>query len=240
MHQKLEEIRLRFTFALLLVLLFYMPAPVWAAVSCNLKAAPRISVTPVKSQIKYNFTKTKADLNKINVDTISPYGPHHKTNVSGLMSGSIQLASNVSFMQETYDSKNQGCLYLKAVNVKIHIDPTIYIAREFPKSSCMHNAILAHEFKHVEVDRLIVNKYINLIGRALGKEVDRQSQRYGPMKIIRIAEVQEDIKKSIYDVVLDMNDDMNRERRRRQQAVDTLEEYDSIGVRCKREKALKR
>jgi hypothetical protein len=204
-----------------------------ARLSCEAKSKSRVNVTPVQSNIVYDFSKSKAQLNRMDVDTISPYGPQHKTNVSGLMSGSIQLKSNVAFMHETYKYLGRGCVYLKGVDVEIHLEPTIFIANDYKRGGCMYNAILAHEFKHVREDQLIINKYTNLIGQALEKAVARQGNSFGPMRLSYMPEIQLQVKNAIEHAVLRVNDRMNKERQKRQQAIDTIEEYDAVGRRCK-------
>ena len=213
--------------------LVLMPFEAQAGIECHAKTPPRITVKPVQSNILYDFTKSKEDLNRIDVDTISPYGPQHKTDVSGLMSGAIQLKSNVSFAHETYKYLGRGCVYLKGVDVKIHLEPTIYIANDFEKGSCMYNAILTHEFKHVKEDQLIINKYTNLLGRALDRVVNEQGESFGPMRLHRMDETQLQVKDAIHRVVLKMNDKLNKERRKRQQAIDNIDEYKYVGNRCK-------
>lgn len=215
-------------------MLHLSPTPVLAEVKCQAKTAPKITVNPSKSRVRYDFTKSKAQLNNVDVDTISPYGPNHKTNVSGLMSGSIQVKSNMGFMHETYDQLGKGCLYLKSVDVSVHIDPTIFIASEYPTGSCMHNAVLVHELKHVREDQLVVNKYSNIIGRALARFVDSQGPAFGPYEEERLPFVQQNIQNSIGKVLKQYNQQLNEERQKRQQAIDSLEEYESIGRRCKK------
>lgn len=209
------------------------PTPVVAEIKCHAKTAPKINVLPTKSRVQYDFTKTKAELNNVDVDTVSPYGPNHQTQVSGLMSGSIQVEHQVGFMHETYEQLGTGCLYLKEVDVRVHIEPIIFIAKEHPRGTCYHNAVLTHERKHVREDQLIVNKYANLIGKALVKIVDSQGPAFGPYEIERLPLVQQNIQNSLNKVVQKYNDSMNLERQRRQQAIDSFEEYESIGVRCK-------
>jgi len=213
-------------------MLYLAPTPVVATVECHAKTAPKINITPSKSMVKYDFTKTKPELNTFDVDTISPYGPNHHTYVSGLMSGALQVSHQVGFMHEKYEQVDQGCIYLKSVEVKVHIDPTIYIAKEYPKGSCMHSAVLTHERKHVREDQLIVNKYTNIIGQAVLKLVKSQDAAFGPYEIARLPFVQQNIENSINKVVKKYTDQMNHERQQRQQAIDNLEEYESIGARC--------
>ncbi|MCI5059891.1 MAG: hypothetical protein MRY79_02340 [Alphaproteobacteria bacterium] len=204
-----------------------------APIKCQIKVAPRINVTPSKSNVRYDFTRSKAELNRFDVDTISPYGPRHKTTVSGLMSGAIRVQSRVSFMHETYAQLGLGCVYLKSVDVKVHINPTIYIAREYKQGSCMHTAVLVHERKHVREDQLIVNKYAKIIGQAIKAVVNSQDGAFGPFETERIPFVQQNVQNSIQKIVKKYNQKMNEERQERQQAIDTLEEYESIGARCK-------
>ncbi len=202
-------------------------------IQCKTKQAPKINVIPSNSHVRYDFSKTKAQLNTVDVDTVSPYGPNHKTYVSGLMSGSIEMKSQVAFAQETYPRRQQGCLYVQSVDVKIHIDPTIFVASEYPKGSCMHNAVLTHEYKHVREDQLIVNKYSNIIGRVLADVVNSRGAAFGPYETARIPHVQQNVQNSFAEVIKKYNQKMNEERQRRQQGIDSLEEYQSIGKRCK-------
>lgn len=208
--------------------------PASTQVECVAQTAPKINILPSKNRVRYDFTKTKAQLNNVDIDTVSPYGPIHQTMVSGLMSGSIQMKHQVEFIHQTYEGLGQGCLYLKSVDVKVHIDPTIYIASEYPSGSCMHNAVLNHERKHVREDQLIVNKYANQIGRALSDVVNSQKGAFGPYEEERLPYVQQNVQNSITKVVKKLNDLMNMERQRRQQAIDSFEEYESIGKSCKK------
>jgi len=206
--------------------------PVRQVVSCQNKVPPRINVIPSKSRVRYDFTKRKSQLNTVDVDTVSPYGPQHKTEVSGLMSGSIQVKHEISFMHEMYQSIDAGCLYIRSVDVSVHIEPTIYVAAEYAKGTCMHNAVLAHEHKHVREDQLIVNKYATIIGKAMQRVVNAQGASFGPYSINRVPLVQKNVQNSLNTVLKKYNDQMNAERRKRQQAIDSFEEYESIGKRC--------
>lgn len=201
-------------------------------IECYPKKAPKISVIPSNSLIKYDFTKTKAQLNNVDVDTVSPYGPRHKTSVSGLMSGAIATKSEMSFTQEVYEYQGVGCTYIKSMDVTLHIDPTIFIASEFPKGTCMHTAIMQHELKHVREDQLIINKYANTLGRELSLVIDKFRKKYKPVLISEIPALQEDIQKIVHDVLREHSQKLNEERQERQQAIDSFEEYESIGKSC--------
>lgn len=152
-RQTIEIMKLTSVIAILLVLFGISLSERAYAIECRAKIAPQVNVKPMTRNVQYDFTKTKAELNSFDVDTISPYGPQHKTQVSGLMSGSIQTKSQVELLHEKYALQGKGCLYLKSANVTISIDPTIFVAKEYKKGSCYHNAVLNHERKHVQIGR---------------------------------------------------------------------------------------
>ena len=218
---------------LIFISVIMMPEPAYADIECYAKTKPRINVKPQRGRIKYDFTKNKQQLSNVDVDTISPYGANHQTSVGGLMSGSIQVSTDVSFMTETHQHLGRGCVFINEINVKIDLNPTIYVASEFPKGGCMHNVILAHEYKHVDVDRLVINKYVNLIGRELSQRIDTMGSTFGPMRLKRMRETQVMVKDELHGIIIRMNDEMTEERRKRQQAIDNIEEYEAIGKRCK-------
>ncbi len=205
----------------------------YAPIACVPRIPPKVSVIPSKSQVKYDFSKSRSDLQNFDIDTISPYGPEHKSHVGGLMSGSIQIGRSIGYMHETYKQVGKGCVHLKEIDVKIHIEPTIYIASEYKKGSCLYNEILKHEKKHVREDQLIVNKYAMKIGQALAKVMDDNGPVFGPYKIEELPAIQKNMNETLGTVIDSFNTKMNDERRVRQQAIDSRSEYDQVSERCR-------
>ncbi len=138
-------------------------------VECRLKKAPQIHVAASDTTVRYDHTKTQKELDKMGTDTVSPYGANAQTHVGGLMAGEVSISQNIRIMQESWPHLNAGCLYVDSLKVDIHIKPVIYIARDYPKGGCMYQAIMQHEKKHIEVDRMIVNKYTKIIINVLVK-----------------------------------------------------------------------
>lgn len=204
-----------------------------AEVQCAPRKAPEITVVPSNSKIRYNFTKSQTDLDGFDIDTLSPYGPNKETHVGGLMEGEISVEHRIRFMQETYQSLDQGCLHIDTIDVKIHIDPIIYIASEHKEGSCKHDAILDHEKKHVRVDRITVNKYAKKIGKALQAELRSSGASYGPFSGASLPEEQSRIQEIVGDIIKLETNRMNQERRKKQQEVDSLEEYERIDRMCR-------
>jgi hypothetical protein len=201
-------------------------------IQCQLKKAPEITVSASDTNVKYDHTKTKAQLGNFDIDTVSPYGPNVQTHVGGLMSGEVSISQQMRFMHETYPALNTACLYVDQINVRIHIKPVVYIAREFPKTGCMYKAIMEHEKKHVRVDRYIVNKYTNILVRALDAQLKKTNAAHGPMALSDIKSYQEKLNEVFNQTVSRYSKQMSNERRILQQQVDSLEEYERVRNQC--------
>ncbi len=209
--------------------LLYMSA---AAIDCKKQALPPVRVSPSKSVIQYDNSKSQDELDLMEIDTVNPYGQNKETHVGGLMSGEIRVEHQIGFVQERYEQINQACLHYDSVTVNMIINPTIYIARENPVGSCSYNAILEHEKKHVEADRIVVNKYAKRIGEALSYALNKYGATFGPFEASRVAAVQTKLQTYIDGIVKAEVDKMNKERMIIQQSIDSLEEYERVRRLC--------
>ena len=201
--------------------------------SCEGQPSPQVNVTPSASRIQYNFTKSKADLKNAKTESVSPFGADRELIVTGLMTGKMTLRTNFKFTNAEYNKDGLKCLYLTAVNVTIHLDPTVYVAREYPQGGCMHNTILAHEMKHVNEDQYIANKYINEIGRGISKAIALKGASYGPYPYAQMDAIAEEVKETLGAEIQYVNRLMQAERDQQHASIDSLEEYESIHRKCK-------
>lgn len=199
---------------------------------CKPDKPARVTIKANTDQVSYDFSKSEKDLNKFNVDTVNPYGNNVITDVGGLMKGGIETRQAMQFSTLTHKGLGQVCYWYDKVDVLVHIHPTIYIASEFPRGSCKHEAIMGHEHKHVQVDREIVNKYVALIGKAVKAEVDR-NMIFGPLPVAEGKATEAWLQRRISSIVKQYTDMMDAERRTRQQAVDSLPEYERVNKMCK-------
>ncbi len=198
---------------------------------CKADRTPQIEVKTSTDQVTWDFSKSQKDLDRFSIDTDNPYGANMITHVGGLMSGGIELRETMSYRTITHNRMNQICYWFDKVVVTLHINPTIYIASEFPQGSCKHNAIKEHELKHIEVDREIVNKYAGMIGQALRDDMAKQSL-FGPYMLAQTKDVEKYLKERVEYVLRYYSDMMQDERKRRQQLVDSLHEYERVNKLC--------
>ncbi len=198
---------------------------------CKPNSVPKINVRTSTTPVAYDFSKTEHDLNGFSVDTINPYGEGVSTDVGGLMRGGITVSHTVKYETSTDRVSRQMCYYYSQIDIVIHINPTVYVAREFPQGSCKHNAILQHENQHVIIDREVVNKYAQIIGQNVSADIGRQSM-FGPIQGSEHAAMETYIADHMKQLVSTYTDQMNAERRQRQQAHDSMAEYERVNRMC--------
>lgn len=220
-----------FSFALLICLLWTFHAFA-AIVSCPPKPAGKVNIIWSSDAVKYDFTKSQNQMDSMETDTVNPYDRSVKTHVGGLMKGGINMKSQIQVAGLSYSQSQMICQWIDKMDITIAIDPTIYIAREYPKGGCEHRAILEHEMKHVFVDRSIVKKYAPMIKEHLEKAVLKVGI-VGPKPERKRAEFHKKITDYMSAQLKAVTDKMYAERRALQAKVDSREEYDRVSGLCK-------
>ena len=203
-------------------------------VECRMKSAPQINVVAsgVDPVIEHRMTVAQLNKFKPQLNTQSPFGPGVETHVQGLTSGKIGMEGAYEFETETWDILGKVCLYVKRVDVKIALDPKIYIAREYPEGSCHYNAVLAHEKKHWRVDRDVVNKYTGVIVRGVNNALKQVGFVHGPYDVASLPALQQQIGGVINGVIEGYAKNLNAERLANQRKIDTLAEYRKVAAQC--------
>lgn len=221
----------RFFWIFAVFMVFAVPGQARAQVTCPSQNAGAVNVIWGSDNIQYDFTKSQRQMDRMEIDTKSPYGRGVKTHVGGLMRGGISIESRVQVASITYPRAQKICQWVDTMQVNLRIDPKIYIARQHKRGTCEHNVILEHEMKHVFVDREIVKKYVPILRNNLQKAIYKvgivgpKDQRDGDRYQQKISDYMDKALKTV-------TDQLYAERRKRQQAVDTLEEYERVANAC--------
>lgn len=191
---------------------------------------PQVKITVTTTPVKYDNSKTESQLKGFKIDTVNPYGTQVETEVGGLMSGGLQMKSNIQIAWET--DKRSACFWYHTIEVIMHIDPTIYIAKEFSPGSCMYNAVLAHEMKHIETDREVAKYWRPRLQRYLQQQIDRVGV-YGPVPAARQVEVRAKMTQLMKTSMEQASQPIDTDRRARQQAIDNRAEYERVNALCR-------
>lgn len=202
------------------------------SIQCSPKIPPKIKVLSSKSHVEYDFTKEKNDLDRFEIDTVSPYDHAHDIAVGGVTSGSINDSREILFLRDLHPEWEMGCVHIKEVNVTVHFDPTIYIASEYKKGSCEHREILKHEKKHIRADQVVINQYINDLEAGLNALLVNRGYSFGPYRMSELDVVQKNVQAAYEQIIAQSKEKMRLHREKAHQAIDTKEEYDSIAAMC--------
>jgi len=147
-------------------------SPARQKITCRVEEAPRIKVAVTTNDIAYDYTRGARELTGLKTDTTSPYPPGSDTVTGGLRQDHPTIRTKMEWDVVWEDISNIGCMRYKEVNIEIHMQPKIFLAKEFDNGTC-REAVLTHERKHVQVDREVMNKYAGIIGRSVQDIVNR-------------------------------------------------------------------
>lgn len=200
-------------------------------IACPVQKNARVDVRWHSHPIKYDNSRTMADLNSSQIDSDNPYGVHVSTDVGGLMSGKMEYKSNIQVSSLRYPVSRVTCLWIDKVVINIVIDPTVQIAAEHPKGTCQYNAILEHEHKHVAIDRKVVTDYLEHIRQAATLSVQKVGM-VGPKPDDTVEGYKKKMSDYISGAVTKVVDEMYATRTKRQKALDNKEEYDRVSAKC--------
>lgn len=220
-----------FRFFSVLFAVLVMPFVAHAEIECKSQPVGQVNVVWGSDEIKYDFKKSQSQMDRIKSDTVNPYHRSVKTHVGGLMQGGIAIKSGIQIATLSYPRAKKICQWVGNMQVSLNISPKILISREHKKGTCKHKAILEHEMKHVFVDREVVKKYVPII-RANMLAAVKKVGIVGPKNARDEKKFHEKITKYMEDQLKIVSDQMYAERSKRQQGVDTLEEYERVARVC--------
>lgn len=199
---------------------------------CTMTQPTIITVTPKTQEVKFDYSKTLDALQGQATDTIDPYGFHGVSMTQGYMQGAISIKPEVKLGHQTYPSMGAACLWYESIHITLEIDPTIVIAKEVSQDACMHEAVKVHEMKHIRVDREIVNKYSKSIAAKIDDAIRQRGYVSQPVAIGNAQALAERMQTTVMQIIDLELKKMDIERTERQQAIDSLEEYERVRALC--------
>lgn len=97
------------------------------------------------------------DLSIAQLNRKARHGPGHR--ILGLAEAGLEFGWAVSFQWQPYGAGY--CFWVRRTKLAIRQpSPDIYVAREYRRSSCAYQAILAHERRHMKISRDQINRYL--------------------------------------------------------------------------------
>ena len=201
-------------------------------ITCPAHDPTEINVIPHTAKVMYDYTNSLGQLQSYKTDTVDPYEFQGQTITQGFMKGQIELRHKIMFGQVKEERSGYGCLWYDTIDIRLNIDPKIFIAKELSKDKCMRESIIEHELKHVRVDREIVNKYAKSMGQSVYNALKSRGFSVGPIRVDRMEEVKSKMQRVVKQVLELEYKKLGIERRERQRAVDSLDEYERVDNEC--------
>ena len=207
-------------------LLLQAATPGW----CVPQRPPHIDVKIDMKAPRLDLTKSMQDLGQFDIDTINPYAGRPGTVVvGGLTRGAIRVSHQVQVAGARYIGNS--CVWFNRVDLVIRLDPVVYVAKEFKPGTCRYDAVRAHEQKHVQVDRDMVNRYQGAYVEAVRAAL-KKTPVAGPAPVAQEPQLQAALAEQVRQAVTALTDRLEAERKQAQQAVDTAQEYDRVAALC--------
>lgn len=195
---------------------------------------PVINVIAKGTDLVLDTSKSIAELTTFKPLTgPSPYADDSQTYIQGLARGKVGVSARYQFATQTFTSLGQECMFVSQVDIYLNIDPTIYIAREYPKGTCYYNAVLEHELKHFRTDRALINKYTTILVKAANNTLKTIGFLHGPYAVAQRGQVQGQITQTMDMIIGKYGENFSAERDQAQSHVDTMTEYDRVHALCK-------
>lgn len=215
------------------IVLMVAGAPVHAVsqdVTCNAPTIPKIRIVPKTQAVKYNMKKSLKSLQQPD-SNIPDFGENMQ--VRGYMDAKINHKKDVKFSAKALPDGQGTCSWYKSVDVEIMIEPTIVIAKEVARDKCMRKAVIEHEMKHIRTDRQMINEVSHILGKRVFAAMKAKNFVGGPVPDEKIQDLADQMGGDVYRVINETLEAANKERHKRQSAVDTRAEYSRVTALCK-------
>ena len=202
---------------------------------CPPQQMPMVHIEVINNPPRYDNTYSSAELGEIPIDTKIARHSDEVFVTGGLTRGQITTAWETSFAKMLDERSGIACIWLKDIRLTLSYTPNVYIASEHRPGSCRYDVIMEHEVRHVNTDIMTLNEYLPLIQQNVQYAVDTLGVR-GPYQDIQTDRIRQDMQDVISSRLRDTLSEMDTVRRKRQQMIDTRQEYMRLSGLCPNER----
>jgi hypothetical protein len=145
----------------------------------------------------------------------------------GLTHGDTHVDSTYTFL--AVPARNgQVCLWPKRIQVRIQTASVVSVTRDVGRNSCEWHAVLEHEMKHVEADRMTAWR----ASFQIRDKMREAASAYGPFNRAELQDAKAKLSAALEATLKVQTDLMYAARDKAQEGVDTEEEYARVASRC--------
>ncbi len=188
--------------------------------ACDSYTDVPVNIQPRFDDPVYDFSANIAGIQSLANDPSHAVHGNHKNLTLGLTLYQPILEFHVPIKGVKF-SNGLACAHVDHVEVVIgYKDVRVYIPREVPQGSCGFNEVIAHEQKHIEVNRQILGEFAPRIAERLQAylKLNGTFREEDPDYAAKI------LNQKLQAILDDMAGEMVAENQRRQRLVDSPEE----------------
>jgi hypothetical protein len=194
-----------------------------AVAACGTAPVPLITVTLDATQPTQDGSRSISDLTGF--PAARSKGTESYDHALGLTDTTINTEASVEELT-TIDQAAGYCSTLFKANIKIIWRTKVYVAAEIPPQSCTYRTTLAHEQKHVAIDR----EMRAVIAPRIRSSIAAAAKSAYAAKTLD--QSQELLRKKMSAAITKALNAFQAELKARQLRIDTPQEYDSLGRIC--------
>lgn len=194
---------------------------------CPVVERVELVIDPVRSPVRRTYDKTSRSLTAMPGRGHAPPGIA-KGPVLGLSTVRSGYWSEVGAIF-TLAPRARVCGRLSSLRVRFgYEDRTVFVARELPRGTCIHQEVLDHELRHVAVDDTLLEEYLG----KLRPRLEALIARVGPVYAQSQNRAMNVIRGAVDRELEAISRDFARDRDRLQGTIDTAEEYRRVTDSC--------
>jgi len=198
-------------------------------VECAPKKPLLINVVLEQDDVRYDFSKKTAELNRIGKGAYSPHSEErfNNTEFRGLTAGKHSLNYNIKFYFRKYKGEGLACLQMHKIKVIMNYMPIIYVSTKFKKGTPIFKRTLAHEKEHVKITQRVLNKYSNILEKRLQTDLQNRFSM-GPFSIDDMDQKQRELQNRVKKITIKIKREMHKDAQKQHNLFDDAELADAI------------
>jgi hypothetical protein len=191
---------------------------------------------PAQVSYFYNFKEPvySREFDTQGIEAIRSEGPSFPgARIRGLTLASFSMKGVYSFRNQWRWFKGGYLAWVEDLKVEfVFQDLKVFLANEYPESSCEHYHIREHENEHVRIYREVYAKYQPLLEQAVTSARGRIPLKTAPVTVASREEGERVVKESIDAVVDPVFERFDQELEDENAKIDTAASYDELRRRC--------
>ena len=204
------------------------------ATGCPALPEPNIVVSPMEVPLRQDFARDSQEIRQIAGGVYTPFTGTDSA-LAGLMTGVTRTNIQVDFGGGPIDvppgATPLACIWPANITIEVTLEPTLYVNRQYPPGTCMHDVVARHEMGHYEIDKATILEHLPLLRNAAAGAVKRIGVA-GPLPFEQTRALGDPIGNDIREAIQSVVNQMDTTRRQRNAAHDSPTEQLQMMQAC--------